>query len=294
MGGISDCRAKAAAGEEVITSTSNSLVKHLVKLRDNRSYREQTKRVLLVGRIPILETLNPPNPSKSPPPPLHTLVVSKGYVDQVREFNPQRRVVADARVLEKIAGVNSGDSLMLAAEVGIPPMPDLKSRKVQRLLVLDGVQDPGNLGTLIRTALGLGWDAAYLLRGTCDPWNSKAIRAARGGCFRLPIVMGGSIDDLRELIDIHKLTVVAADPHAAETVDSAQISGPVALWLGSEGKGLTGGEYGDAGAETIVQGTNEVGRALETVKIDMESEMESLNVAVAGAILMHIFRRRLE
>ena len=56
-----------------------------------------------------------------------------------------------------------------------------------RVLVLDGVQDPGNLGTLLRTACAFGWGAALLLPGCCDPWNDKALRASKGAAFRLPL-----------------------------------------------------------------------------------------------------------
>lgn len=59
------------------------------------------------------------------------------------------------------------------------------SRRVQRILVLEGVQDPGNLGTLIRTAAGLNWDSVFLLDGCCDPYNEKAMRAARGATFQV-------------------------------------------------------------------------------------------------------------
>eukprot|EP00466_Bigelowiella_natans_P019351 jgi/Bigna1/128003/aug1.5_g2711 len=146
---------------------------------------------------------------------------------------------------------------------------------MKRLIILDGIQDPGNLGTLLRTALGLGWDGAFLLKNTCDPFNQKAIRAARGACFRLPLYTEGSLDDLQELLRDHDFTV------SSSTLADEIRDVPIALWLGSEGKGLSGGQWSEAqnGCE---DGQALLAAPLKTVKIDMAPEMESLNVAVAG------------
>ena len=113
------------------------------------------------------------------------------------------------------------------------------------MLLLDGVQDPGNLGTLLRTAAALRFDAACLLPGCCDAFNAKAVRAARGACFRLPL-WRATWSQLAALADASKATVLGADPRGdpnAATAAAAAAAKPDAppLWLalGAEGPGLS-------------------------------------------------------
>jgi TrmH family RNA methyltransferase len=89
-----------------------------------------------------------------------------------------RRIVrAPEHVLKKAAGLQSVDRVDAVAELSMPPVVGVgaltEAGRITRLLALDGIQDPGNLGTLVRTALALGWDAVALLPGTCDPYNDK-------------------------------------------------------------------------------------------------------------------------
>ncbi len=119
-------------------------------------------------------------------------------------------------VFAKITGLQSVQGIGAAAEVDLPHDAQLSSMAkgtLRRLLVLDGVQDPGNLGTLLRTALALGWQAVYLLEGCCDPFNDKAVRASRGASFRIPLTHG-DWDGLQALVDRHDMVAVAAQPRA--------------------------------------------------------------------------------
>ena len=90
-----------------------------------------------------------------------------------------RRIVrAPEHVLKKAAGLQSVDRVDVVAELATPPLDGIEAlggvaSTATRVLALDGIQDPGNLGTLTRTALALGWDAVALLPGTCDPFNDK-------------------------------------------------------------------------------------------------------------------------
>lgn len=137
------------------------------------------------------------------------------------------------------------------------------------LLVLDAVQDPGNFGTLVRTAEALGASGVLALPGTVDAWNPKAVRAAMGSSFRLPIVAAGW-PEAAPWLGREGYAVLAsaagAPPVGADRPERA------ALVVGNEGAGVS--------AETRTRAGREVG-------IPLRGRAESLNVAAAAAILLH-------
>jgi TrmH family RNA methyltransferase len=146
------------------------------------------------------------------------------------------------------------------------------------ILVLDGLQDPGNVGTLFRTAEAAGVTGVLLTRGCADPLSPKALRASAGSAFRLPHLLDLSVDQLLEkLPEGSRLAAAVAAPGASSVFDEAPLSLPLVLALGSEGSGL------DARIE---------GAASNRVRIPSARSVESLNVAVAGAVVMFEIARR--
>ena len=172
-----------------------------------------------------------------------------------------------SKELAEHADTVAPQGLLVAAGIPVRTWDDFRSR---RLLVVDGVQDPGNLGTLVRTAEALGAGGVLCLEGTTDPWGAKAVRAAAGASLRLPVVRAAreeAIDVLSER-DI-PLWASAADGEPVRRRDPPP--GAVALAVGNEGAGVSGA----------------VRRAAErVVAIEQTSDAESLNVAVAAALLM--------
>ena len=216
----------------------------------------------------------------APLAPLRALFFLRG--DAPPPLRAARAVAVTEGVMRKLAGLESVAPGALAAEAEAPRRADLFAAPVgslKRVLALERCQDPGNLGTLLRTAAALGWDAAFLLPGCADPLGDKALRAGRGAAFKLPLG-AGSLEDLAALAARHGLACVAAEPRAGGAggaggaprggAPAGALAAGVCLVLGSEGQGLS--------AEA---------RALCTpVGIEMPGDMESLNVAAAGAILM--------
>jgi RNA methyltransferase, TrmH family len=143
------------------------------------------------------------------------------------------------------------------------------------LLVLDGVQDPGNLGTLIRAAEAFGAAGVVALPGTVDPWNPKAVRAAAGSSFRLPVVRA-SAAELFPRLRRAGVAVVACDT-AGRSVEGWDPPRSVALLLGNEGAGLSGPARAAADA---------------VMAIPIVGPTESLNVALAGGILLYLLTRK--
>jgi TrmH family RNA methyltransferase len=143
-----------------------------------------------------------------------------------------------------------------------------------RYLAADGVQDPGNLGTLIRTGLAFGVDAAVVLGGTVDPWNPKTVRSAAGACFRLPVAQA-EWSEVRSWIEGAGVDLLAAAT-AGEDVASVRPSRGWMLVVGSEGRGVS---------EAVS------GAAQRLISIPMPGGTESLNAGVAGAILLYVLTR---
>lgn len=136
------------------------------------------------------------------------------------------------------------------------------------LLLLDAVQDPGNLGTLVRTAEALGAGGVILLPGTVDPWNPKAVRAAVGSAFRLPMIAA----EWRELAPWLREQDYRVFAAAAGGVPIQRPDGRVALVVGNEGAGIS--------PATMEHADVRVG-------IPLRGRAESLNVAAAAAILLY-------
>jgi TrmH family RNA methyltransferase len=142
------------------------------------------------------------------------------------------------------------------------------------LLVLDGVQDPGNVGTIIRTAFSLGARGVIALPGTAELTNPKVLRSAMGASFRLPAVVASAADFL-PWAGSHDVSVWVTAAEGEPVHDSPR-AGPLALVLGNEGAGVSA-EMREA--------------ASRTVAIPLAEGAESLNVAAAAAILLYEVKR---
>ena len=139
------------------------------------------------------------------------------------------------------------------------------------VLVADGVQNPGNLGGLLRTAEAAGASGAVLAAGCADPFSWKALRGSMGSAFRLPHVRGGSIERLLDALDERGIAVLATAADGERRYDETDLRGPVALVVGAEGAGL---------APAVRQ------RAAARLRIPLEKPVESLNVGVAAALVL--------
>jgi RNA methyltransferase, TrmH family len=175
--------------------------------------------------------------------------------------------------LHELADTEHPQGVIAVVEPRVWTLADLSAAPGAVLLVLDGVQDPGNVGTVLRTALGLGAGGVVALKGTADLTNSKVLRGSMGAAFRLPAV---STDAESFLVwaserDV-ELWVAAADGESATRHGAQGARAPLALVLGNEGAGVS------AALELA---------ARRWVSVPLAPGVESLNVAVAAGILLH-------
>lgn len=138
------------------------------------------------------------------------------------------------------------------------------------VLVLAGVGDPGNAGTLLRAAEAAGASAVLFCEGSVDPWNPKCVRASAGGLFHVPVTSGGDVVAVIERLRAAGVASVATVARGGVPYDEADLTGPIAFVLGSEAHGLP---------------SSVVSLVARPVTIPMAGRAESLNVAMAGSVL---------
>lgn len=175
--------------------------------------------------------------------------------------------VVTKEILKKVSGLKSAPSCVALFEM--PQESDLKGKKY--IVACDKISDPGNLGTLIRSALSFGWEGLFLLDDSVDLFNDKVLRASCGGSLLLPYCRG-SLEKLSQFARESHLEILVADLEGEE-VKSVQANNGALLLLGTEGSGQR-------------KAAEELGKK---ITIPMKN-MESLNVAVAASILMYALR----
>lgn len=174
------------------------------------------------------------------------------------------------REFASAASTESPQGVLAVGEVPARSLSDLAGRATCRLLVLDSVQDPGNVGTMLRTAHALGLDGTVALPGTVDLWNAKVVRSAMGSLFKHH-ALHTSLDVLDGFLAGQEIALWGADA-AGSSVKTLSPPARLALAVGGEGAGLT----------TVVRE-----RVTQLVSVDMRGDAESLNVAVATGILLY-------
>jgi TrmH family RNA methyltransferase len=183
------------------------------------------------------------------------------------------RIVPE-RVVRASAATENPQGVLVVARAPVALLADVRVNTHSRLLVCDAVQDPGNLGTLIRVADAFAAAAVILLPGTVDAWNPKVVRSAAGSSFHLPLV-SASVADLSAWLRQHRFLTLGAAPGGA-ALEPESLPARAALIVGNEGAGLS------EETQALVD---------RMVRIDMPGHAESLNVAVAAGILLYLLAR---
>ncbi|MEC7281107.1 MAG: RNA methyltransferase [Verrucomicrobiota bacterium] len=263
--------------ELYIQSRQNDQVKNLVKLRE-RKYRERQSRCLIEGLREIGHALNAGleithlyycNDLFSSD--LHATFVAK-HKDaakfQVIGMSPDAFTKASHR--------EGPDGLIAIAMQQGNVLADLLLDETPLLLVLEGIEKPGNLGAIIRSADGAGVDAVILVDCVLDLYNPNAIRSSQGLLFTLPIVSTDR-DTLAEWLDVKKIVGCATTPNTKKLHWEVNYQQGLALFMGSESNGLS--KYW-------------LEKATHKIRIPMAGQADSLNVAAAAAVCLYEARRQ--
>lgn len=245
---------------DVISSVQNSLIKELSGLKQKK-LRDEYGQILIEGQHPIQEAID--------------AGVSLDFVFVLGETNPLQSPIPVTRVTDNVmAKLASTDTPPPIIAVGQKPAyaPDYQSLQTHTLILgLDGLQDPGNAGTLIRSACAFGAHALWTIGHGVDVFSPKVIRASSGMVFRLPVLTLPSAREISPLQADVGLRVLSADAHRGEPYRKADLAtGPLLLLMGSEAHGIS----------------PELAAMAQPLHIPMAPGIESLNVGVAGSILL--------
>lgn len=242
---------------EQITSSQNAKVKQFLKLKKKRERDKQNKAVLEGFHL------------------IEEAYQSGLKIEQLFVFDVQR---VDAKLLasaEQVYEINMKVAESLAGTVtpqgifAIIQKSQIESFSLKQLLILDRVQDPGNVGTLIRTADAAGLDAVVMTKGTADAFSDKVLRASQGSIFHIPIIVEENIIHFIQQFEGPVYGTALNQAVNYHEVKKRQSS--FALVLGNEGEGIS---------DEILQTTT------QNITIPIYGKAESLNVAIAAGILM--------
>lgn len=179
-----------------------------------------------------------------------------------------RVAVAPRRVLEELAATECSQGVITLAAIRKWRLEDVWGER-PLVLVLDGIQDPGNAGTMVRSAEAFGASGALFLRGSVSAYNSKAVRASAGSVFRLPVVTGLTATEVLTEAAARGITVYTARSGVGIPADAADLVRPCVLVVGSEARGVSS-EF----------------RSQSAIRIPVQ-RVESLNAAMAAGILLY-------
>ena len=254
-----------------IESKHNTTLRHLARLNREKKYRQGAGEMVCEGWKMLGEALSSGVTVKTVLQRTGDAPDS-GLIAQA-EAQGARLFEAEASLFAQASDVETPQGVIFSC---VPPKrrADDLPETLSGAILLDGVQDPGNVGTVWRTADAFGAAGLFLLPGCAEPFAPKTVRATMGACFRLP-VWEGTLEDLTGLLARSAVSLYAAALRDdTEDIRSVPL-GSAAVVIGSEGQGLTD--------ETIAACNS-------TVRIPMTDRVESLNAGIAGSILLWHFR----
>lgn len=249
----------------MITSSENALIRRVIQLNTKPKVRREENCFAAEGVKLFRET---------PPFLREKVLVAESFSDPEGLLAGTQYEVVSDRLFQKICDTKTPQGILTIAHMPFYRREELlgKAGRQPLLLVLEDVQDPGNVGTMIRTAEGAGVTGILMSGKTADPFQPKVIRSTMGSIYRVPFIREDSLDDAIEWLKVSGVRLFAAHLEGKNSYTEENYTGGTAFLIGNEGKGLS--ESLSAAADI-------------RIRIPMEGKVESLNAAVAAALLMY-------
>ncbi len=259
-----------------IISASSSTVKGLVLLRQKAVRRRQSRSFLIEGERLVLD---------APEQFIKELYVTEDALTRRKEDLKsrgllQRTTLVSEEVMEKISDTKTPQGLLAVAMQPLYSMDEvtgresLGNRQAQKplLLLLEDIQDPGNLGTMLRTAEAAGVTGIIMSRGTVDVFNPKVVRSTMSAIFRQPFIYVEDLTGTVRMLQERSIRVYAACLEESTAYHRADYTGACAVAVGNEANGLS---------EELIR------QADQRIRIPMAGSIESLNAAISAGILLY-------
>lgn len=255
-----------------IESRENSLVKRLVRLSNDRKFRKEMQEMVCEGEKMLGEAL-------SSGMDIHDILVAENAeldTELLRQAEGQgaKMYTCPASLLSKVSNVKTPQGVVFSCERPVAELDVLRGAK--QLMVLEGLQDPGNLGTIIRTADAFALDGIILCEGCVDPTSPKVVRATMGAAFRLPIA-AATLEQTVAFLDKQNLPLYAAALSESSVPLTRVDLTRAAVMIGNEGRGIT---------------KKAAALCTQQIIIPMDGRAESLNASVAASIIMYEMSRK--
>lgn len=248
----------------LITSRNNDLIKRVKSLNDKK-FRNQYNQFIIEGDKMINEAIKEKIN-------IEYIFVEENYEWNNNEIDSNKIINVSSSVMEAISSLkNSPGVLAVAEKKSNKNIEEIDLKNEDLFLILDNVQDPGNIGTIIRTADSIGLKYIFIKEGSCDIYNPKVLRSTMGSIFRVECV---TFNDSKVLIDklkLNNIKVYATNLKTDKSIYDVDFKNS-AIIVGNESNGVS---------EQLLD------LADENIKIPMRGNAESLNVAIATSIILY-------
>lgn len=260
----------------MITSTANQQVKLLVQLNNKRKLRDERGVFIVEGPKMFRE---------APKDRIEKVYFSESFHEKHKEALAKRiqaekldYEILDDHVFKAASDTQTPQGVLCIVRQQESSLAELLKAEKPLLLILENLQDPGNLGTILRTAEGAGVTGVILSKGCVDLYNPKTIRSTMGSVYRVPTLYTENLCETVEALRQHGIRSYAAHLKSVNFYDQENYQSGTAFLIGNEGNGLT---------DELTE------QADILIRIPMEGQLESLNAGVASAILMYeAYRQR--
>lgn len=245
---------------------TNQLVK-LAKSLSEKKFRDKHSLFLLEGPHLIEEALKVDYNLKYV---IFSDKADRKLIAKIESKNIQTYFV-DENVLNSISSTENSQGIIAVAPKILYNFEDLKFTKSSVFVICDSIQDPGNLGTIIRTCAAVEVSAVILTGLSVDIFNPKTVRSSSGAIFHIPIVICKDAISLLKKLEKNKIKVYCAESHGGENIFNISLTDPFAIVIGNEGKGIQ---------------PNIKDYCQKIITIPLNSNIESLNAAISCAIIL--------